>query len=141
MSQARSLLCPSAQRGMSALRLIGVIEYTEGGPRVAYLNQDVPVTEELLSQTGAVLPTKVFRLAGNCEEQACAHFDGDHCGLVTRIVTFLPAVVDAVPACLIRSTCRWFDQDKYNACVRCPQVVTEISEPTDAFQRVALPDL
>ena len=140
MGEAPSLLCPSAQVGMTALRLIGVIECTDDGSRVAYLNEDVPVTEELLGQTGSVLPTRVFRLAGNCEERRCAHFDGERCNLVTRIVKLLPPVVDALPVCLIRSTCRWFEQEKSAACVRCPQVVTELSDPTNEFRLAALPD-
>ena len=138
MSEARSLLCPSAQPGMTGLRLLGVIESIDDGSRVAYLNEDVPVTEELLGQTGSVPPTRVFRLAANCEERRCTHFDNHRCNLVTRIVNILPAVVDALPICLIRSTCRWYEQEGHHACVRCPQVVTELSEPTDDFKRAAL---
>ena len=139
MAEPRSLLCPSAQPGMTGLRLIGVIEYAENGSRVAYLNEDVPVSDELLGQAGSVSSARVFRLAGNCEEQRCAHFDGTHCNLVTRIVKLLPAVVDALPACLIRSTCRWFEQEKAAACVRCPQVVTELNDPTEDFRQAAAP--
>ena len=138
-SQGQPLLCPSAQPGMHQLRLIGVIEYTEHGSRVAYLNEDVPVTADLLGQAGPALP-RVFRLAGTCEERSCAHFDGERCNLVRRIVNILPPVVDAPPVCLVRSTCRWFEQEGYDACVRCPQVVTEVAEPTDEFRRAALPD-
>ena len=140
MGEPRSLLCPSAQSGMTGLRLIGVIERAENGSRVAYLNEDVPVSDELLGQAGSVPTTRVFRLAGNCEEQRCAHFDGTHCNLVTRIVKLLPAVVDSLPVCLIRSTCRWFEQEKAAACVRCPQVVTELSDPTDDFRQAAAPE-
>jgi hypothetical protein len=57
---------------------------------------------------------------------------------VTRIVNILPAVVDALPVCLIRSTCRWYEQEGHSACVRCPQVVTELADPTDDFRRAAL---
>ena len=137
---SRSLLCPSAQPGMTGLRLLGVIECTENGSRVAYLNEDVPVTDELFDQAGSVPPTRVFRLAGNCEERRCAHFDGTDCNLVTRIVKHLPIVVDALPVCLIRSTCRWYEQEKAAACLRCPQVVTELTDPTEDFRQAAAPD-
>jgi hypothetical protein len=125
---------------MTGLRLLGVIESTGDGARVAYLNEDVPVTSELLGQTGPLPPTRIFRLAGNCEERLCAHFDGHRCNLVTRIVDILPAVVDALPVCLIRSACRWYEQEGHSACVRCPQVITELDDPTDDFKRAALPE-
>ena len=140
MRHVRSLLCPSAQPGMTGLRLLGVIEYTGGGSRVAYLNEDVPLTDELLGQTGSLPPTRVFRLAANCEERRCTHFDGHRCNLVSRVVDILPAVVDALPVCLIRSTCRWYDQEGQSACLRCPQVVTELNDPTDDLRRAALPE-
>jgi hypothetical protein len=140
MSEARSLLCPSAQPGMTGLRLLGVIETTADGARVAYLNEDIPVTDELLGQTGSLPPTRIFRLAANCEEKACTHFDNHRCNLVTRIVNILPAVVDGLPVCVIRSTCRWYMQEGHSACVRCPQVVTELTDPTDDFRRAAVPE-
>ena len=140
MSEARPLLCPSAQPGMTGLRLLGVIESTPDGARVAYLNEDIPVTDQLLGQTGSLPPTRVFRLAGNCEERSCTHFANHRCNLVSRIVDILPAVVDGLPVCLIRSTCRWYMQEGHNACVRCPQVVTELTDPTDDFKRAALPE-
>ena len=140
MSEARSLLCPSAQPGMTGLRLLGVIESTPDGSRVAYLNEDVPVTDELLGQSGSLPPTRIFRLAANCEERRCTHFSNERCNLVTRIVNILPPVVDGLPVCLIRSTCRWYLQEGHSACLRCPQVVTELADPTDDFKRAALPE-
>lgn len=65
-------------------------------------------------------------------------FDGKNCNLATRIVQILPAVVDALPACLIRPTCRWYQQEGRAACMRCPQVVTENYEPSEDFKRAAL---
>src|SRR4051812_7939262 len=100
--------CPSAQPEMLDLHVIGVVEATEGGPRVAYLNEDIPVTSELLAQTQPLPPTQVLRLAAHCEELHCVHFTGGRCSLATRIVQILPPVVDTIPICLIRSTCRWF---------------------------------
>lgn len=139
MGHARFLECPSAQPGMLGLRLLGVVEPTEKGPRLAYLNEDVAVTEELLAQTAPAQPTEVFRLAAHCEERHCIHFNGERCKLATRIVQILPAVVDALPRCLIRPTCRWFQQEGKEACVRCPQVVTESSDVSAHYRRAALP--
>jgi hypothetical protein len=125
---------------MAQLRLLGVVERTDEGPRVAYLNEDVSVTDELLAQTMPVPPTEVFRFAAQCEERRCTHFDGARCQLATRIVHILPVVVETLPICLIRSTCRWFSQEGRAACVRCPQVVTETSEASAEYVRAARPD-
>ena len=125
---------------MTGLRLLGVIEGTGREARVAYLNEDVPVTDELLGQSQPLPPTRIFRLAAACEEARCTHFDGTRCNLVTRIVNLLPPVVDQLPVCLIRSTCRWYEQEGASACQRCPQVVTELDDPADDFKRAALPD-
>jgi hypothetical protein len=140
MSEARSLLCPSAQPGMQGLRLLGVVEATGDGARLAYLNEDVPVTQELLGQTAPARPTEVFRFAANCEASKCAHFSDERCTLVTRIVRILPTVVDGLPVCLIRSICRWYGQEGRGACLRCPQIVTETSDVSDDCRRAALPE-
>ncbi len=138
MSHLRSLLCPSAQPGMSGLRLLGVVEHTAEGPRVAYLNEDVAVTSDLLAQTAPAQPTEVFRIAGRCEERTCTHYNGQSCTLATRIVQILPAVVDSLPPCLIRTTCRWFEQEGKEACLRCPQVVTESFDVSQDYKKAAL---
>jgi len=124
---------------MDGLRLLGVVEPTVEGPRLAYLNEEVPVTEELLAQTAPAQPTEVFRMAAGCEERRCLHFDGERCQLATRIVRFLPTVVDDLPICRIRSTCRWFEQEGREACLRCPQVVTESADVSPEYRRAALP--
>jgi|RhiMethySRZTD1v2_1073278.scaffolds.fasta_scaffold256219_2 hypothetical protein len=139
MDTARTVMCPSAQPGMKDPRLIGVVTHDEGEPRIAYLNEQVPITEELLVQIGPAQPSQVFRIAAHCEEKRCTHFNGQRCKLATRIVEVLPAVVDALPHCLIRSSCRWYAQEGKEACFRCPQVVTEPLDPTPEYQRAVLP--
>ena len=132
-------LCPSAQPEMEGVRLLGVVTATEDGPRLAYLREEVPVTKDLLSQTAPVPPAEVFRFAARCEEKRCTHFNGERCKLAGRVVQILPAVVDALPVCLIRSNCRWFQQEGREACVRCPQVVTEMMNPSVDYEKAALP--
>ena len=139
MDPERPLLCPSAQPSMDAPRLLGVVEPTDEGPRVAYLNEEVPVTEDLLAQTLPASPTEVFRFSATCESSRCTHFDGTRCKLAMRIVQRLPVVVEALPICLIRSSCRWFAQEGRAACLRCPQVVTESSEASPTYVEAARP--
>jgi hypothetical protein len=124
---------------MEEVRLLGVVTATDEGPRVAYLKEDVKVTDELLSQAAPAQPTEVFRFAAQCEEKRCAHFNGQQCKLIQRMVQILPAVVDHLPICLIRSTCRWFKEGGRDACIRCPQVVTESTNASSEFERAALP--
>lgn len=132
------LMCPSAQPDMAGARVLGVVGGTVEAAQVAYVNEPLPVSDELLASTAPLKPTEVFRFAAHCEGKACRHFDGTNCNLATRIVQILPAVVDALPACLIRPTCRWYQQEGRAACMRCPQVVTESYEPSEDFKRAAL---
>jgi hypothetical protein len=132
------LMCPSAQPDMAGARVLGVVGGTTETAQVAYLNEALPVNHQLLASTAPLKPTEVFRFAAHCEGKACRHFDGTNCNLATRIVQILPAVVDALPACLIRPTCRWYQQEGRAACMRCPQVVTESYEPSEDFKRAAL---
>jgi hypothetical protein len=131
------LLCPSAQPDMQACRVLGVVGGTAERPELTYLNQPLAATEEVLRLAAPVSPTEVFRFAAHCEEKACRHFDGARCQLASRIVQILPAVTEALPACIIRPTCRWYQQEGKAACLRCPQVVTQTYEASDDYRRAA----
>lgn len=137
-SEPPKALCPSAQPEMEASRVLGVVGGTTEAPELAYLNELLPVTEELLASAGPVQPTEVFRFAAHCEEKSCRHFDGTHCRLASRIVQILPAVTEALPACLIRPECRWYQQEGRAACLRCPQIVTLTYEPSEEFRSAAV---
>lgn len=137
----KALLCPSAQPEMEGSRILGVIGGPVEAPQLAYLNEHLPVTQELLASAAPARPMQIFRIAAKCEEKACCHFDGTRCNLATRIVQILPAVTEGLPACLIRPTCRWFQQEGKAACFRCPQVITETYGPADDFKRAALGDI
>jgi hypothetical protein len=119
-----SKLCPSAQPGMDNCRVLGVVQQEGPTPMVVYLSQLMPATPEVLAMAAPLKPTEVFRLAATCAEVKCPHFDGADCQLATRIVQLLPAVVDALPPCIIRQDCRWYSQEGGAACRRCPAVTT-----------------
>jgi len=131
-------LCPSAQPDMREARILGVVGGTAEKPELAYLNERVPVTNELLAQAAPARPGQIFRIAAQCDENGCTHFDGTRCRLAARIVQILPAVTESLPACLIRPTCRWYQQEGRSACLRCPQVITETYEPDEDYKRAAL---
>jgi len=117
-------LCPSSQPEMPGAVVFGVIDGTIERPHVTHLVQPLPATDEVLSLSGPVMPTEVFRIAAPCVGTGCKHFDGSNCRLVTRIVDQLPAVAEVLPPCTIRPSCRWWQQEGKAACMRCPQIVT-----------------
>lgn len=117
--------CPSARPEMPGSVAFGVVLGSAEQPRVAFLDQTVPVTGELLALAAPVSPTEVFRFAAPCAGNACQHFDGANCRLATRIVERLPAAADPLPDCSIRPACRWWRQEGEEACRRCPLVATE----------------
>jgi len=119
-----SKLCPSAQPGMDNCRVLGVVQQEGPTPRLAYLNQPLPATPDVLALAAPLKPTEIFRLSATCAEGKCPHFDGADCRLATRVVQILPAVVDALPPCTIRKDCRWYSQEGGAACKRCPEITT-----------------
>jgi hypothetical protein len=128
---------------MAGPRLIGVVTHEDEGPRIAYLAEEVPIADALVqigrARARQVEPSQIFRIAAHCEEQRCVHFNGTKCKLASRIVESLPTVVDALPHCLIRSTCRWYTQEGKEACFRCPQVITQPLDPSPEYRHVAAP--
>jgi hypothetical protein len=133
----QALMCPSAQPGMGDVQVLGVIMRDAEEPRLAYLDQAVAATPDMLAMAAPVAVSQVFRLSARCEESKCTHFDGTRCQLAVRIAAMLPEVVDALPACNIRPECRWFRQEGRAACLRCPQIVTGTYEADERLQQVA----
>jgi hypothetical protein len=131
--------CPSAQPDWEGSRVLGIVGGTAEEPCLAYLKDLQPVTDELLALTQPVNPTEVFRFAAPCAGHACQHFDGSNCHLVQKTVRLLSPVVDTLPPCHLRSQCRWWQQEGKAACLRCPQVVTEIANPTEQLRQVTDP--
>jgi hypothetical protein len=136
LSSRGTLLCPSSQPEAEGARVLGVVSQTAEGPEVIYLNEPLPATLDVLAMAAPAHPTEIFRFAAMCQQHRCPHFDGKDCGLAARIVQLLPAVVDQLPQCQIRSGCRWFRQEGSAACRRCPQISTVNYDPSDAIQRV-----
>lgn len=120
----RTLDCPSAQADMPGARVFGIVLGTKHEPQVAYLAVKSKVDLSRLLANGMVKPTEAYRIAATCETSRCAHFDGRRCTLAQRIASELPQVVDTLPACTVRATCRWYSEQGAHACLRCPQIVT-----------------
>jgi hypothetical protein len=67
----KRLLCPSAQPEMEDSMVLGVLEDTPAGRRLAWLEKPQTATTELLSLTHETDPRNIFRFAARCEEQRC----------------------------------------------------------------------
>lgn len=132
-------LCPSAQPEMAGSVVFGVVGGSVSAPRVGYLTEARPVTDELLALAGPAHPNQVFRIGAPCAASACMHFSQNRCNLATRVAEDLPIVADALPACRLRPACRWWQQEGKAACQRCPQVVTGRLFVEDAYRHIGEP--
>jgi hypothetical protein len=139
MKEQPDIVCPSADADWRGAVAFGIIGGTPAGPLAKYLPEPVPVTAELLKLAGPVTPPEVFRFAASCLNSGCVHFQGNACSLASRVVKLLPAVMDRIPRCAIRASCRWWRQEGVAACHRCPQVVTENYHPSAAMREAAQP--
>jgi hypothetical protein len=133
-------LCPSAQPDSQDSVVLGIVGGSVEEPRVAYLKEPEPVTEELLALSEPVKPTEVFRFAAPCAGNECLHFDGTDCRLAKKTVQLLPTAVDRLPRCRLRPKCRWWQQEGGAACLRCPMIVTENYLPSAQQRRAADPN-
>lgn len=137
------ILCPSAQPDWEGAQVFAVVGGTPDKPETAYLDQALPVTDELLAMAGPVAPAEVFRFAGPCANSACAHFNEDDqsCRLAEKTVRWAPVVFEKLPKCAIRNDCRWWKQEGVAACRRCPQVVTVNYDPSTVMRQAADPKI
>jgi hypothetical protein len=134
---SKQIDCPSAQATADGARIFGVMTGTPEAYRVGYLTEIVPASEKVLALSGSAKPTQLFRIAAPCINSGCKQFKGNACSLAKRIVEGVLPVVNALPACQIRSTCRWFRQEGKEACFRCPQVMTDKANATDFEKQIA----
>src|SRR3974377_267719 len=105
-----SKLCPSAQPGMDNCRILGVVQHEGPTPKIVYLTEILPATDEVLALASPLKPTEVFRLSATCAEHKCPHFDGADCRLATRGATMLAPVVGSLAPRVIPKEWRWDSQ-------------------------------
>lgn len=129
--------CPSAQPDTPNARVFGVVLGDVAEPRVAYLEKGVAVTPEMLESTGSVSPTRILRFAGTCANSACGQFKNGGCRLGKDILKGLQPVVDRIPPCTIRATCRWFAENGPEVCLRCARIMTSVHESDATLAPIA----
>lgn len=136
--RARVPLCPSMEPTLPGSMAFGVVGGTANAPMMTPLAKPQPVDDKLLALTVPVTPTEVFRFAAPCQGDECAHFRNAKCTLIERITRILKPVTAQLPACGIRQQCRWWEQEREAACMRCPQVVTDNYNPSvELFEAVS----
>jgi hypothetical protein len=134
---AAGLWCPSARPSEGIIFGVRVADANVSG--IHYLDQLVPVSDEVLKLAEPLDPREIFRFGAPCAESQCAHFTGRRCSLISRIVTTANPVVEDLPACRIRSRCRWFAEEASEACRRCPGIITLQVHPNKAMEIAAAP--
>jgi hypothetical protein len=135
-----ALLCPSADPSMDGAVLTGVVGGTSTSPRLRFLKETLPISDEILALTGNVAPGEVMRFAAPCAESACAHFAGGTCQLVSRIVHTVPPENYVLMPCPVRARCRWWAQEGKEACRRCLGIVSMSYDPSEELRLAATPD-
>jgi hypothetical protein len=139
VSTSEALACPSAPADIPGAVAFGVIDHTSSPAEVMYLEEALPVTDELLALAAPLEPREIFRFGAPCQTSRCSHWSGHECNLVNRIVDLVPAASIATPPCTLRASCRWYAQAGRSACLRCVHVVTKDEQPDDAMRTAASP--
>jgi len=130
--------CPSAQPDMENARVLGVVEATTEGPRLRYMIGREQIHPHALN-VPRELVNQVVRVSARCENAKCAQFAAGKCALGERIAKALPNVVEALPPCNIRSTCRWHAEQGDTICFKCPQVATLVPSDGSTLAQIARP--
>jgi hypothetical protein len=120
--------CPSAPPEIGS-SLLGIVQ--DNGS-VAYLSPNIKLTQALLDDFSkqGIATGKRLRFSGSCMKEDCVQWEAEHCGLADVAVAMkanLPEANTALPKCGIRDTCRWFFQDKKDACLVCKYVIRDPS--------------
>jgi hypothetical protein len=100
------------------------------GGRLAYISPPAKLDARFVAALRARgRPERQFRFASACVEHACPQWTGDRCGIADIALEELRHAVtadhDALPACSIRRSCRWFSQLGRDACAICPLIVAD----------------
>jgi hypothetical protein len=120
---APRMLCPSARCTSGAI-LLGIV-MPDG--RVAFPQERLVIDETFVETAHQGRPPEQrFRFSSPCVESGCCQWTGSRCGIIDEVLeVHAPTHDKALPACSIRSTCRWFAQAGPAACRVCPDIVTD----------------
>lgn len=73
-------------------------------------------------------PEQHFRFSSPCAQSGCNQWSHGNCGVIKKVLNaFGNDLPPDAPACLIRSTCRWFHQEGVQACYACQFIITDFT--------------
>lgn len=111
--------CPSSGLVPGA-RLLGVVD--DDG-RVRFLGAPADVPEPLATQLrDDDRASQRLRFTAPCAQAGCSRWQDGGCAIARAIVSPAP---EAAPACSLRPTCRWYQQEGAAACGACAWVRTD----------------
>ncbi|WP_400071538.1 hypothetical protein [Zobellia russellii] len=115
--------CPSSPP-MPNSKLLGV--FNEETNRMEILPEPVPVDEDIRKELERFgdKTMKTVRLTNTCATKACGQWDGHKCTLIGGILEKIEEKKreKGLQDCSIRPTCRWYAQEKEEACKVCTLV-------------------
>jgi len=120
------ILCPSAPIKEGAI-LLGIVN---GEARVDFLPERWEVDEDFVKAAlEGRSPERRFRFGAKCAQSGCAQWKGNRCSVIDQVMAAPGAArsearTEELPACSIRSQCRWHQQHGVEACYACPGVIT-----------------
>ncbi len=136
MERKMPVLCPSAPCKEGAL-LVGIVLPNR---TIAYIDRKLPLdaaqarnleaTSRQAERGGA---ESRYRFSSPCVQRGCQHWGGGKCGVIEEVLSsdIDTASIPNLPACSIRSQCRWYLQRGGEACAACQYVVTDTAVTTE----------
>jgi hypothetical protein len=122
-------LCPSfSPKAFDVGAIFAVVVGEVAAPRVVFLHDPIPLSEEIFRLVAPFHPSEVFRITGTCVRERCKNFGDEFCHLGKAAADELRSL-SGYSACSIRGSCRWWLQEGRSACEGCSGVVT-ISKET-----------
>ena len=119
-------------------KVFGVfIDTPQAGMRVGYLTEAQPSRPILSPLPQPARPAEVLRIAVALHGRRMRAFRRVRLQTCHARHQHARPGGSGLPRCVIRPTCRWFRQEGRAACLRCPQVVTELRHGTDLQRQVA----
>ncbi|MCW3127801.1 MAG: hypothetical protein JWO03_3459 [Bacteroidetes bacterium] len=122
------LLCPS-HTYIPGVKLIG-IRNDDGTVSILPEALEVPSDFYQKCESNGFKPEERFRFTDVCKESGCKNWNKGRCGVSDTILEFKDSTgVDRNSThCSIRSQCRWFSQNGFDACRMCKYIITYVSE-------------
>jgi hypothetical protein len=121
---AEKILCPSSVC-IEGAGLLGIVN-SEG--MVDILPEPIPIDADFVVATQEGRPAEErFRFTNICVKKECHQWSDNQCGIVERVQQFIhiEEQLQQLPACGIRSRCRWYLQHGASACNVCVYIVKD----------------